>query len=222
MRYLTMDSSTRKLMICAVNNNSKVGILLDNAGKHGKLLAPAISNVLEYAELNVKDLDFLGCGIGPGSLTGLRVGISTIKGLAIPWEKPIAGFNSLDMLSRTTGINENHVVLRKGRKGYFYWQRYNKINKIGNTCFNSIEELHRILEKDLILIFENEKDSSSFQKYRIIISPEPSFEVLTEITSSHYNSDNLVNVIELKPLYMQKSIAEINWEKKHNDKNDSL
>ncbi len=222
MKYLTMDSSTRKLLICAVNNNSKVGILLDNAGKHGKLLAPAINNVLEYVELQVKELDFLGCGIGPGSLTGLRVGISTIKGLAIPWKKPIVSFNSLDLVSRSTEIEGSHVVLRKGRKGYFYWQQYNGPNNTGDTEFSSIEELNKILEKDATLIFETEKDTSTFKEFEHIISPEPSFEELIDITTSYYESGTLVNAMELKPLYIQKSLAEINWEKKHGEKNESL
>ncbi|TYB81881.1 MAG: tRNA (adenosine(37)-N6)-threonylcarbamoyltransferase complex dimerization subunit type 1 TsaB [Kosmotoga sp.] len=217
MKFLTMDSSSRKLIICAVNKNSKVGIFLDNAGKHGKLLAPAIKNMLEFIELDIKDLDFIGCGAGPGSLTGLRVGISTVKGLSIPWKKQIAIFNSLDIVSRASGAEGKHVVLRKGRKGYFYWQKYCGFNRIGDTNFSSIDDLHRFLEKELTLIFENEKDASSFEEYRCIISPEPTFEVITKITTNSYYNNKLVHALELKPLYMQKSIAEINWEKKHGD-----
>ncbi|MFW6119476.1 MAG: tRNA (adenosine(37)-N6)-threonylcarbamoyltransferase complex dimerization subunit type 1 TsaB [Petrotogales bacterium] len=214
MKYLTMDSSTRKLLICAVNNNSKVGILLDNAGKHGKLLAPAINNILEYTELQIKELDFLGCGIGPGSLTGLRVGISTIKGLATPWKKPIVSFNSLDLVSRSAEIEGSHVVLRKGRKDYYYWQQYSGHNKTSDTGFSSTKELNKILEKDVTLIFETEKDLSTFKKFKHIISPEPSFKDLIEVTTRYHESGNLIDALELKPLYIQKSLAEINWEKK--------
>lgn len=222
MKFLTIDSSTKKLLISAVNENSKVGMILDNAGKHGKLLAPAIKDILEYVELDVKDLDFLGCGIGPGSLTGLRVGISTMKGLSLPWKKQIAVFSSLDIISRAAGVNGNHAVLRKGRKGFFYWQKYDRSYKVGDTGFNSIDELHSSLEKDLTLVFENDKDASAFEEYRTIISPEPSLEILTTITANNYYAKKLVNAMELKPLYMQKSIAEINWEKKHGENNDSL
>ncbi|MGC9383337.1 MAG: tRNA (adenosine(37)-N6)-threonylcarbamoyltransferase complex dimerization subunit type 1 TsaB [Kosmotogaceae bacterium] len=222
MKFLTIDSSTKKLLISAVNENSKVGMILDNAGKHGKLLAPAIKDILEYVELDVKDLDFLGCGIGPGSLTGLRVGISTIKGLSLPWKKQIAIFSSLDIVSRAAGVNGNHVVLRKGRKGFFYWQKYDRANRVGVTEFSSIEDLHSSLEKGLTLVFENEKDASAFGEYRTIISPEPSLEILTTITANNYYAKKLVNAMDLKPLYRQKSIAEINWEKKHGDNKDSL
>lgn len=221
MKFLTIDSSTKKLLLSVVNENSKVGMILDNAGKHGKLLAPAIKNILEYIELDVKDLDFLGCGIGPGSLTGLRVGISTIKGLSLPWKKQIAVFNSLDIVSRSAGVNGNHMVLRKGRKGFFYWQKYNGFDRVGVTGFSSIEELHSSLENEPTLIFENEKDASAFEEYRTIISHEPSLEILTKITANNYYAKKLVNAMELKPLYMQKSIAEINWDKKHGDNNDS-
>ncbi len=66
---------------------------------HGRELAPAIKRVSREASLPLGEVDLVAVDIGPGSYTGLRVGLATAKGLCIALKKPILGIASLDAMA---------------------------------------------------------------------------------------------------------------------------
>jgi len=70
-----------------------------NGRTHSRYLMHIIDSVIELAQLEIEQLDGFAATIGPGSFTGLRIGISTIKGLAYALQKPVAGISSLDALA---------------------------------------------------------------------------------------------------------------------------
>ena len=75
-----------KLVCEAVVNNKKT---------HSQTLLPIIDKVLAQAEMRLEDIDVIAVSEGPGSFTGLRIGISTVKGLAHALSKPVIGVSSL-------------------------------------------------------------------------------------------------------------------------------
>ncbi|MBT9448347.1 MAG: tRNA (adenosine(37)-N6)-threonylcarbamoyltransferase complex dimerization subunit type 1 TsaB, partial [Desulfobacterales bacterium] len=74
-------------------------VLLTSRRTHSGRIMKAIDMVLSMAELKPSDLDGFAVAIGPGSFTGLRIGISTVKGLAFSAEKPVASVTTLDALA---------------------------------------------------------------------------------------------------------------------------
>ena len=66
---------------------------------HASRLLGLVDTTLGVAGLTVKDMDCIGVALGPGSFTGLRVGIATVKGLALVADKQVCGFSSLAMLA---------------------------------------------------------------------------------------------------------------------------
>lgn len=219
MKYLSIDSSSRRLLLLGANEDKTMGVSLHNVGKHGTYLAPAVKDLLEYLQMSVRDLDFIGCGIGPGSLTGLRVGISTVKGLAYPFDIPVVPFCSLDLLAYSNPLN-NVVVMRRGREGYYYWRKYGFEGytpvPAGEPGFDSVDKLKsKILAKSDTLIFETEKERDPFDGYDSLIALPPSPEIMKQIIVKAFEAGETIDVRKLKPYYLQKSVAELNWERKH-------
>ena len=130
MNLLCLDSST-KIFSLAVSSGAK--ILAYRNIKLKKVLSssiiPAIKRILGKAGLKLSDIDGFAVGLGPGSFTGLRVGLATIKGLAIAMNKPIVGVSSLDILA--IGVprdNEKICVVCDARRGLVYSCLFEKKN----------------------------------------------------------------------------------------------
>lgn len=66
---------------------------------HSEILMPMVENALSSCELSLRDIDVYAVSKGPGSFTGLRIGIATVKGLAEAVERPIAAIPTLDVLA---------------------------------------------------------------------------------------------------------------------------
>ncbi len=100
MNLLTIDTSTSS---CSVALSCDGVLVAEHLVSQGKTLTSrllsCVDAVLKDAGLAAGDLDGFGVALGPGSFTGLRVGIATVKGLALAARKPVAGFSSLAMLA---------------------------------------------------------------------------------------------------------------------------
>ncbi|WP_298271930.1 tRNA (adenosine(37)-N6)-threonylcarbamoyltransferase complex dimerization subunit type 1 TsaB [Geobacter sp.] len=100
MRLLTVDTSTSTCSVALTRDGRLVAEYLVDSGRTltGRLLA-AIETVLAAGCLDLAELDGFGVALGPGAFTGVRIGVATVKGLAIAIGKPVAGFSSLAMLA---------------------------------------------------------------------------------------------------------------------------
>lgn len=100
MRVLAVDTSTS---VTAVAVTEGARVLAEDATpsqeRHGAVILPRIQAVLASASLQLADVDLLAVGIGPGSFTGLRVGLATVKGLAFALAKPVCGVSSLETIA---------------------------------------------------------------------------------------------------------------------------
>ena len=100
MKLLTVDTATS---VCGVALTDGETLLAEQTMAAGKgtagRLMPALVAMVQEAGLCMADLDGFGVTIGPGSFTGLRVGIATVKGLALAAGKPVAGVSSLATLA---------------------------------------------------------------------------------------------------------------------------
>jgi len=100
MKILALDTATKSCSVAVMNAGSLAAELITlNDETHSKHLMKLVRKVLGMASLRVGELDGLAVTIGPGSFTGLRIGISTIKGMAHALDKPVVGISSLDALA---------------------------------------------------------------------------------------------------------------------------
>ncbi|MDR0548922.1 MAG: tRNA (adenosine(37)-N6)-threonylcarbamoyltransferase complex dimerization subunit type 1 TsaB, partial [Deltaproteobacteria bacterium] len=113
MLILAWDTATPSLKLALVEwtdlRSFKTLALYDGDGlaSHGQTLAPLVQEVLTQNTLTPKELDLLAVGLGPGSFTGLRVGLALAKGLSFALKIPALGFSTLAVLA--AGMESGYV-----------------------------------------------------------------------------------------------------------------
>ncbi|MHB8769801.1 MAG: tRNA (adenosine(37)-N6)-threonylcarbamoyltransferase complex dimerization subunit type 1 TsaB [Syntrophales bacterium] len=99
MRVLAIDCATTTVGLALLDAGEVRGELFLNLGRHhAEVLLPALDGLLALAGRTPRDVELLACTVGPGAFTGLRIGVSTVKGLALAWGTPIAGVSTLAAL----------------------------------------------------------------------------------------------------------------------------
>ncbi len=103
MRILGIDSSTPDCSVALLNNGTIISeqIADPQSSSYSKYLLQMVDHVLKVGKARLEDVDGFAVTIGPGSFTGLRVGVSLLKGFVLATEKPFVGINSLEALART-------------------------------------------------------------------------------------------------------------------------
>lgn len=109
MKILGVDTSTRYLALGVYDNGKFYEYKLELGVRLSAFLTSTIQRVLNSLAWQIKDVDYFACGLGPGSFTGLRIGLATMKGLAWSARKPIVGIPTLDILAQ--GAIASDVIL---------------------------------------------------------------------------------------------------------------
>lgn len=100
MKILALDSTENTAAVAITDGKTLIGSTVINAGKsHSELLLPAIESLMKASGLSYSDIDLFACSSGPGSFTGVRIGVSTIKGLAFGYGKPCIGVSATEALA---------------------------------------------------------------------------------------------------------------------------
>lgn len=122
MNILAIDTSTKYLCLAIAKDGKLVAGMRRPFGRElsGKII-PSIDTALRQSKLSLQAIDYFGIGLGPGSFTGLRIGLAVIKGLVFPFRRPLIGVGSLDVLasavSNHSGLGysvANHGPLASG------------------------------------------------------------------------------------------------------------
>lgn len=141
MHILAVDTATKSCSVAIVDKELLLAEVTMVSGQtHSKHLMGMINTVIGLSGLTVSGLDGFAVTQGPGSFTGLRIGISSIKGLALASGKPIVGVSSLDALAMQSAPSSNLICpLIDARKGEVYYSRYRF--KDGNLKKETIEQV---------------------------------------------------------------------------------
>ncbi|MCD8161062.1 MAG: tRNA (adenosine(37)-N6)-threonylcarbamoyltransferase complex dimerization subunit type 1 TsaB [Clostridiales bacterium] len=100
MNILALESSARAASVAVCRDAFLLAESCQNNGMtHSTTLLPMCETLLEQVGLTLHDIDLIACANGPGSFTGLRIGLSTAKGLAWPEEKPCVGVSTLEAMA---------------------------------------------------------------------------------------------------------------------------
>jgi len=126
MKILAVDTATQSCSVAVTDSGSlSADLTIVKSQTHSKHLMELIHSILGIVGFDVADLDGLAVTIGPGSFTGLRIGISTIKGLAHALDKPVVGISSLEALAWQCAETPYLICpLLDARKGEVYGATY--------------------------------------------------------------------------------------------------
>ena len=100
MKILAIDTSGQNCSVAIIDEEKVIcDFNLSIGTTHSETLLPMIDEVCKTSKIDLSEVDILACGIGPGSFTGLRIGIATIKGFALAQNKNVVGVPTLDALA---------------------------------------------------------------------------------------------------------------------------
>lgn len=228
------------MIILGVNTSSDVGaiglikgslllgeLVLEMRGASLQRLLPAIDYVLRSTQLTIQDVGLFTVVLGPGSWSGLRIGVTTLKCLACALKKPVVGISALDALAYNLRFADKLVYPTiDAKRGQIYFAGYRcqgeTPERFTDYRLSSVEEFLNGLESPAILL----GDGSLKYKQKMIaslgnrVSIAPSF--ISQISGAFVAEAGLHKYIEsgandafsLAPLYLQKSSAEITWDMK--------
>ena len=100
MKCLAFESSAKTASVALSDGGRPLGLMTVDAGRtHSEILLPMAEDLLKESRLTFSDIDGYAVTVGPGSFTGIRIGVATVKGLAFGKEKPCFGISSLEGLA---------------------------------------------------------------------------------------------------------------------------
>ena len=218
MKILSITTSSNVCSVCILDNTNIIKeISIDNAKTHSENLMPLISQLLTETTNSLDDIDYIACDIGPGSFTGIRIGISSVKAMAEAKKIKIIPVNSLEALAYNAETSEEYICsLIDARNNNAYSGLFDANYKLVQEL--SADSIDTILEKlpNTKTIFvgnaaeiHREKITEKFGNNAIFSANNSLSSAKLGICAYNKISKNeVVSPDELLPLYLRKSQAE--------------
>ena len=132
MTVIAFDTTTETLAVAAARGDDWVTHSCNSGLKHATLLAPLVEQVAGELGVRVAEVDLVAVGIGPGSFTGVRIGVATAKGIAAAGRARLAGICGLDAMAWDQRHAGGLVVpLIDARKRRYYAACYRDGRRVG-------------------------------------------------------------------------------------------
>lgn len=197
--------------------------LLDDSNTHSVKLMPLMDKILSETNTKISDIDLFACDIGPGSFTGIRIGLSTIKAFMDVTNKKAIGVTSLEILAENIKEEGLICVLIDAKNDNVYYALFEKTN---NTC-RIIENPKFYNINNIINIVKNKNEKIFFVGSGSIVYKDMIESKLINAKFSSNIEDNYLNARnigiiafrnqnkavfsdKLTPLYLRSSNAERN------------
>ena len=230
MKILGIDTSTMAANVAVLEDDKLICEYTINTKKtHSQKLMPMIENMLKLSDLDIKEIDAIAICVGPGSFTGLRIGMATAKAMAHVNNIPLIGVNSLEILGANMDLcNRNICSILDAQRNQVYMNKYIlKDDKITELEEISIKPIDELLEKisssneDWVLVGEAVyKYKEKIEEISNITIPSPANNITKASTlcfvarDKMLANDQVYNCYNINPMYIRKSQAEEQYEEK--------
>ena len=210
-----------------VDGRVQAAIRLNHGQTHSRFLMQAVDSALMLSRLALSDIDVFAATRGPGSFTGLRIGISTVKGLAFGSGKPVVGVSSLEALAyQAPGCASRVCVMLDARRSEVYWCLYeyqhDRLSPITGEQVGSVNDLLEQIEGPCVAVGNaallyadqlHEKFGSAIQ-----LAPAVCHEIqpdtVAQLAWARFQQGEVEDPDSFVPVYLRKSDAQINREKR--------
>ena len=215
---LILDTSSEKLKVI-LDKNSKVFENGTNNPKHLKNLLPEIDKVLSSAKEGLEDVSTFCVVLGPGSFTGVRIGVSTVKAFCkVLKNKKIIGINLLELLAfsicKSNKIKGKFNIFIKSTSTKYYYAlctKSGKIEKMTVLTLNEIDQDKEILSRDMYVY--NAENVGELKANLVELSTKDYLDFINiKVNDKCYTSEK-----DLRPIYLALSQAEEELLKKGQD-----
>ncbi len=229
MIILGIDTTSSSASVALLNEQKLIGEYTSNAKlTHLRKLMPMVDNLLKNCELSFSDIEAIGVSQGPGSFTGIRIGMSTAKALAQVRSLPIVGVPTLKALAYNIPFYPGVICpILDARRHQVYgaafkWEQgfCKEIIKADAYAIESLTKLISGYEDILFLgdgvqaykdsIMDKLGNAASFAPQYLAMQKSSS---VAQLTYDMFSKENIKNCYEIKPDYLRKPEAERNLRK---------
>ena len=234
-----MDTSTVVSSVAVANETSLLAEITSGARlTHSETLQPHIELAMKMADAKREDIGAIAVSIGPGSFTGLRIGLAAAKGMAYAWGVPIVGVPTIEALAAnlpTPGVKIGVMMDAQKKNAYFAiysWQMKDKSMALTkeqsirivpiDDAIKRCGELAEKLNAQFMLVGDVvSKKLMTRDDLPAGVSVAPMSDVMPRAASvarlglmklARGESDNVMN---LEPMYIRRSEAEVLWDERH-------
>ncbi|MGZ3596369.1 MAG: tRNA (adenosine(37)-N6)-threonylcarbamoyltransferase complex dimerization subunit type 1 TsaB [Syntrophales bacterium] len=224
MLTLAIDTSTKSASIALLRDSDILSESFFNLDvNHSLVLLPALEHLLRLSSIQAGEIDLFACTMGPGSFTGLRVGASTIKGLALATGKPIAGVSTLEALAFNIVSPEISICpMLDAKKDQVYTALYRtdrnySLERIEGERVTDVRRFLQCIDEDVIFV------GDGAAKYAGLISEMlPGKSYFASVCHQHvraavvgllgkkkYSEGDILDSLTFAPAYLRASEAEM-------------
>ncbi|MCX7883460.1 MAG: tRNA (adenosine(37)-N6)-threonylcarbamoyltransferase complex dimerization subunit type 1 TsaB [Caloramator sp.] len=229
MRVLSIESSLSVAGVAVINEKKlEAEVFLDYKLQHSVVLLPMIENILKMLDITIDDIDAVAVSAGPGSFTGLRIGLAAAKGIAQGKNKDFIAISSLDSMAfAQVGFDGIICPIMDALRDNVYTCKFRwKGGKLIKLCGYEALHINELLEnlKDNKIMFcgdgvkiheniikETLKDRAYFAPLSTMM-PRASF--LGELALLRLKDGEKHSIYTFSPIYIRKSQAEREYEKR--------
>jgi len=191
--------------------------------RHAEILTPAIEFVCRHADIGLDEIGCIAVDVGPGLFTGMRVGISAAKALALALRVPMIGISSLDLLAFPCRHTDRVVVpVIDARKSEVFWAMYRQVpggvQQVSAPTVGPVDDLVADLlarSQETLCIGDgaDRYRNEIVEGFRCEISGpvHPSPGALVQLAHARALREEWVRPDEIEALYLRAPDAQINW-----------
>lgn len=224
MNAIAIDCAVSKMTVAAKKDKNIVKVTYDIGIKQSEKLMPAIDFVMKEAGLEPSQLDYTCATLGPGTFTGLRLGLSALKALNLAYGIPLYGIPSLDAYAHPYGSAiESVLSVIEAKEDEFFYSFYLRGEKLRQEEDMEIEEILKQIDAETSVLVCGPGAAAFTERTREItpLYSVHSFEPQSDCTESLFAMAEKMIAQKVEgmqdydgPLYVRKSEAEIVLEQK--------
>lgn len=222
MDILAFDTSCRTASVAILRDETVLYDTIIHTGQnHSEVLLPSIDQACVLAGVRLSQIDLFACTLGPGSFTGLRIGVSTLKGLIMATGKPGAGISSLHALALNVGETKKTIgsMMDAGRGqvylAYFQYDQDGHLNQLGSERALNPQDIGASSGQEVIYVgdgaikfagvinsFLNEKNTIASDEKQYIRAAAVGL-----LAIAKYRQNDLLNLQKSIPVYLRSADA---------------
>lgn len=222
MKILGIDTSSSSLSVAVMDDDLLKGeFTLNHKLTHSEQMMPLLDSLLSHLELKMSDIDLIGVSVGPGSFTGIRIGVAAANAMAMALDIPVVGISSLEAMAYTAGETAYTIVSTfDAQRDRFYFNAY----RFENSELKALEAEDVLEKEDLIKKLES-YDKVLLLGDAVFINEELPLNVKKAKRAVRYVRASSVCELAHRnyllgktgfavPVYLRKSQAEIQFEER--------
>ena len=221
MLILALESSALTASVAICDGERLLGeYTVNNGNTHSETLLPMAEALLRDLRISISEIDLFAVSVGPGSFTGIRIGVSTLKGLAFGTKKPCIGVSTLEAMAYNLYIPNGLIcpVMNARRKQVYtalFRESNGKMERLMDDSAISVEELDQILatyHEPVYLVGDGYDLAVENLTHTLGSTPErlryQSAASIAKAAYIAYSEGSYVSDNDIKPIYLRPCQAE--------------